>query len=54
MMTPNDTSEEGYRDGDFFSGIWNGEKTRALRKAVLDDDTGFNPCGSCYYKHDMH
>ncbi len=49
-----DTVLGNYRDGDFFSEIWNGERARSLRKAVLDGDVGFNPCGSCYYKHDLH
>ncbi|MBI5238014.1 MAG: radical SAM protein [Deltaproteobacteria bacterium] len=49
-----DTVLGNYMPGEFFSGIWNGEKARAMRKAVLKDDFDFNPCGACYYKYDLH
>ncbi len=39
---------------DFFSKIWNGQRALSLRKAVLENDPECNPCGSCYYKYDLH
>ncbi|HBG46838.1 MAG TPA: hypothetical protein DDW94_07600 [Deltaproteobacteria bacterium] len=49
-----DTVMGNYRTGVNFLDIWNSEKAVGMRKAVLGGDFGFNPCGTCYYKHDLH
>ena len=49
-----DTILGNYLNDSFFSEIWNGSKARAMREAELSGDSGLNPCGSCYYKHDLH
>jgi len=43
-----------YLTQDFCEEIWNGPKARALREAELGKDLDFNPCGSCYYKYELH
>ena len=49
-----DTILGNYSTQDFLSEIWNGPKALAIRKAELCGNFQFNPCGSCYYKHDLH
>jgi MoaA/NifB/PqqE/SkfB family radical SAM enzyme len=49
----NDTVLGNYLTQDFDE-IWNGPKVHALREAELKGDINFNPCGSCYYKYDLH
>ncbi|MDP2690238.1 MAG: radical SAM protein, partial [Deltaproteobacteria bacterium] len=49
-----DTVLGNYRSCGSFDDIWNGQRARDMRKAVLKGDYGFNPCGTCYYKYDLH